>query len=308
MRNAFKEEVVELGKIHPELVILSGDIGNRMFDQFKELFPDRFYNCGVAEANMISMAAGMASMGLRPICYTITPFLTTRALEQIKLDIGYHEMPVTIVGTGAGLSYSSLGATHHSFEDIGIMRTVPGIQILAPADAKEVKASLRYALSQKEPTYIRIGKKGEPVVYEDIPSFQAGKWDQLNDGKDIALLSTGNMLPSTMEVARLLLENNIAATVINASSIRPLDESLLNNLCDNFPLLATIEEHSIVGGLGSAIAEHLIDKNKRSIQLKRFAMPDRFIHETTDQEYARSLCGLLPHQIKDELTKILNQL
>jgi transketolase len=167
---------------------------------------------------------------------------------------------------------------------------------------------LRYALSQKEPTYIRIGKKGEPVVYEDIPSFQAGKWDQLNDGKDIALLSTGNMLPSTMEVARLLLENNIAATVINASSIRPLDESLLNNLCDNFPLLATIEEHSIVGGLGSAIAEHLIDKNKRSIQLKRFAMPDRFIHETTDQEYARSLCGLLPHQIKDELTKILNQL
>ena len=159
MRNAFAKQIEILAENDPRVVLLMGDIGNRMFNQFQAKFPNRFFNAGIAEANMITMAAGMAAEGLRPYCYTIAPFVTSRAYEQIKLDLGYHHLPVVLIGTGAGLSYASLGATHHSLEDVGIMRTVPGIQILSPGDSLELEALLDMSLSFSNPSYIRIGKK-----------------------------------------------------------------------------------------------------------------------------------------------------
>jgi transketolase len=160
MRNAFADEITELAAIDKRVVLLSGDIGNKLFDNFKKIDKNRFYNCGVAEANMMGVAAGMALSGLRPIIYTITPFTTTRCFEQIRVDVCYHRAPVIIVGTGSGLSYAELGPTHHSLEDMAILRTLPGMCVLAPCDVFELRAALRVALQQDRPVYILIGKKG----------------------------------------------------------------------------------------------------------------------------------------------------
>src|SRR3954466_2919798 len=174
MRNEFAAEITRLAAEDERVVLLSGDIGNRLFDDFKAKCPGRFLNCGVAEANMMGVAAGMAMSGLRPVCYTITPFLTYRCMEQIRIDVCYHHVPVVIVGTGAGLSYASLGATHHSCEEMGMLRLIPGLAVVAPADQVEVRAALKAALEYPGPVYMRIGKKGEPVVHQAIPEFKIG--------------------------------------------------------------------------------------------------------------------------------------
>ena len=163
MRNAFSKELLDLAKKDRNIVLLSGDIGNRMFDELKESCPNQFLNCGIAEANMMSMAAGMALCGARPVIYTITPFTTLRCFEQIKIGVSYHQAPVVIVGTGSGLSYAELGPTHHSLEDIAILKTIPDINILAPADSVELKSFLKQSLSLTKPTYIRIGKKANQI-------------------------------------------------------------------------------------------------------------------------------------------------
>ena len=165
MRNAFADELTKLGNEDARVVMLSGDIGNRLFDKFKDKHPSRFFNCGVAEANMMGVAAGMAMNGLRPVAYTITPFVTTRCLEQIRTDVCYHEAPVTIVAVGAGLAYSGLGPTHHACEDISFLRSIPNMVVICPGDAFEVRAALRASMQQDRPVYIRMGKKGEPVVH-----------------------------------------------------------------------------------------------------------------------------------------------
>ena len=162
MRNAFAKEITNQAILRKDVVLLSGDIGNRMFDNFKDIAPDRFINCGIAEANMMSVASGLALAGLRPIVYTITPFITSRCFEQIKIGVAYHNANVIIIGTGSGLSYSELGPTHHSLEDMAILNSIPDIRILAPCDSYELKEQLSAALNLDGPTYIRIGKKGEP--------------------------------------------------------------------------------------------------------------------------------------------------
>ena len=175
MRNAFASEIAALADKDERVVLLMGDIGNRLFNDFRAAHPERFFNCGVAEANMTSMAAGMASCGLRPFTYTITPFATTRCLEQIRVDVCYHHLPVVVVGVGAGLSYASLGATHHACEDIAFLRALPGMIVVCPADPVEVRLAMRAVLAQDQPAYIRMGKKGEPVIHKSEPKFVLGK-------------------------------------------------------------------------------------------------------------------------------------
>jgi len=189
VRNAFARAVTELAQSRDDVVLLAGDIGNRLFDQFKENYPDRFFNCGVAEAGMTGIAAGLAATGLLPITYTITPFNTVRCLEQIRLDICYPNYPAIIVGTGAGLSYASLGATHHSVEDIALMRMLPNMHIVCPGDPLEVELALKAAADLKRPVYLRLGKKGEPTIHQEDPSFEIGKGIVLRNGKKVALLS-----------------------------------------------------------------------------------------------------------------------
>jgi transketolase len=306
MRNAFADELLKLARADSRVVILSGDIGNRLFDKFKAEFPDRFYNCGVAEANMISMAAGMASCGLRPIAYTITPFVTTRCLEQIKVDVCYHEMPVLIVGTGSGLSYASLGATHHSFEDMAIMRALPGMAVLAPADAGELRSCMRAALLSDKPGYIRIGKKGEPVVFAEPPPLEIGKWYVVQPGERVALLSCGNLLPVALDAAKQLQAHGINPHVVRCASVKPLDADFLELAANQFDLFVTMEEHSLIGGFGAAVAEALVDLPlRRTPRLLRAGIPDHFLHDCGEQDHARHLCGLDAPGIVDRILKAL---
>ena len=303
MRNAFAQEILKIAREDPRVVVLTGDIGNRLFDAFKAAAPERFYNCGVAEANMIAMAAGLAAAGLRPVCYTITPFVTTRCLEQIRVDVCYHDVPVTIVGTGCGLSYASLGATHHSFEDMAILRALPDMPVVCPADAAEVRSALRRTLTEAAPTYLRIGKKGEPALTDPATPFEFGKWRQLRrGGGDAVLLSCGTVLAEALAAADLLAKDGISAAVWSCASVKPLDGSVLEALPD-VPIL-TVEEHSLVGGFGSAVSEFLADRGLAR-RLLRCGIPDGFLHDCGEQSHARTLCGIdapaLARRVRDHV-------
>ena len=291
MRNAFAKQITELAVQDPRIVLLAGDIGNRLFDDLKAKCPGRFFNCGVAEANMIGVAAGMAMSGLRPFCYTITPFVTYRCLEQIRIDVCYHHVPVVIVGTGSGLSYASLGATHHSCEEMGMLRLLPGLAILAPADSMETRGAIKAAARYPHPVYIRIGKKGEPVVHKTEPEFIIGKAINVHDGTDVCLLSAGTMLSVALEAAERLQKDGLSVRVVSFHTIKPLDEALLAEVFSKFKLVATVEEHSVLGGLGGAVAEWRAGANAQAALL-RFGTADEFLHETAEQDHAREHFGL----------------
>ena len=306
MRNAFADELTKLGNSDPRLVMLSGDIGNRLFDKFRAAHPARFFNCGVAEANMMGVAAGMAMSGLRPVAYTITPFVTTRCLEQIRTDVCYHEAPVIIVAVGAGLSYAGLGPTHHACEDIAFLRSIPNMVVICPADPWEVRASLRAALQQDRPVYIRMGKKGEPAVHPGaVTDFSIGKAITLRDGTDVCLLCTGTMMPEAIEAGRLLEQKGIAARVVSFHTVKPLDTDYLQDVFARFRVVATIEEHSLIGGFGAAVAEWANDTQVAPRGCLRFGTPDAFFKKSGEQEYAREELGLTAHHIADKIAAAL---
>lgn len=305
MRNAFAHEATRLASTDSRVVLLSGDIGNRLFDDFKKKHPDRFYNCGVAEANMIGVAAGLAMSGLRPICYTITPFITYRCLEQIRVDVCYHNVPAIIVGTGSGLSYASLGGTHHSCEEMGMLRLLPNLTVVAPADEHEVRGTLRAALAQSGPVYMRIGKKGEPAVHTDGKAIELGKAIPMRDGTDACFLSTGTMLPVVMEAANGLSASGISAAVYSFHTVKPLDERVLSDVFRNFKVVATVEEHSVLGGLGGSVAEWLSDRPESGARLLRFGTADEFLHLTCEQREAREHFGLTAPAMIERVKAVL---
>ena len=305
MRNAFAAELTELGLADPAILLLSGDIGNKLFDKFKEKCPGRFLNCGIAEANMMGMAAGLALNGLRPIAYTIAPFVTTRCLEQIRVDVCYHEAPVVIAGVGAGLSYASLGATHHSCEDVAFLRALPGMTVLCPGDAVELRHALRQAVKLPGPSYIRMGKKGEPVVHGELKDFRIGKAITLQAGSRVCLISTGTLLPMAVEAARALETRGISTSLVSMHTVKPLDTELLEDAFARFEVVTTIEEHSIIGGLGSAVAEWMAEAGPQKARLARIATPDKFWHTAGEQEYAREMLGLSVENITHQTLKRL---
>ena len=293
MRNTFARVMTELAEERSDVCLLSGDIGNRMFDQFKSVAPNRFLNCGIAEANMMSMATGMGMAGLIPVVYTITPFTTTRCLEQIRTGVAYHESPVIIVGTGSGLSYAELGSTHHSLEDIAITRCIPNLQVCAPADSIELEAQLRQAVKEKKPTYIRIGKKGEPDLHSENKNLGIGKANMLATGKKILIIGVGPILTEALKARRKLIEENIEVAVASMGSVKPLDEGFLTSCIKNgYENWISLEEHYKVGGLGSTLLEWLSNQKYDKVSVKRMGIESHFIHQLGNQEYVRTAEGL----------------
>jgi transketolase len=297
MRNAFAKELAKLAVENPHVILLSGDIGNKLFDEFKAVAGDRFYNCGVAEANMTGVAAGFAMSGFHPITYTITPFAAVRCLEQIRVDVCYHRLPVIIVGTGAGLSYAELGPTHHSCDDIGFLRMLPGISIVCPCDPVETRLALRAAVKHQGPVYLRLGKKGEPNIHAADPDFEIGRSITVREGNDLCILSAGNVMSLALEVADQLLARGISVRVESFHTVKPLDESLLADVCGSYQTVVTLEEHSLVGGLGSAVSEWLEDRFIRSCKLLRCGTGDYFLNAPGKQAYARAQYGLTVEKI-----------
>lgn len=298
MRNAFAAAITELARRDHRVVLLSGDIGNRLFDKFKDAAPERFYNCGVAEANMTTVGAGLALCGLRPFTYTITPFTTLRVLEQLRVDVCYHRVPVVVVGTGSGLSYASLGPTHHSCEDVAVLRPFPNLTILCPADAAEVREAVFAAVRLDGPVYIRLGKKGEPAVHTAPPPFTPGKAITVRDGRDVCLLALGTMVAPTLRAAELLGAEGISSRVMSVHTVKPLEGALLAEVFSEFPLVAVVEEHGRIGGLGGAVAEWLAPRWPRpAARFLSFGTPDEFLCASGSQEYARAWAGLTPEAI-----------
>jgi transketolase len=254
---------------------------------------------------MTGVAAGLAKQGFRPITYTITPFNTLRCLEQIKIDICYPKLPVIIVGTGSGLSYSSLGATHHSLDDIAIMRALPNLNIVCPSDPIEVKYALEAALKSNNPTYLRLGKKGEPIVNNKKIKFKIGKVNKIKSGSEISILSIGNIMKISHESQLMLTRDKISTELVSFHSIKPLDENFIKKVFKKKKLVICIEEHSIVGGGGSAILEFC---NKNFINTDKFIIfgtPNEFLSRLGNQEEARVKIGLTSNEIVRKIKKRL---
>lgn len=288
MRNAFADELTKIAKEDPSVVLLSGDIGNRLFDKYKQSCPERFVNCGVAEANMVTMSSGMAMTGMKPVAYTIASFLIYRAFEQIRVDVSYHDAPVLLVGVGGGLSYASNGSTHHALEDIALMRSLPNMQVICAGDPLEVRAATKAFFKDPKPTYLRIGKKGEDAVHEkSLDDFKVGKSICIKQGKSVAVLATGNMLPNCSSVTDELIERGISSSLYSFHSVKPLDEKCLQTIFSEHEYVFTVEEHSKKGGFGSAVAEWLSSQAKTTARLFIVGTPDQFLLYTGNQEAAR---------------------
>ncbi len=293
MRNAFAKAMTEMAQERSDVCLLSGDIGNRMFDRYKEVAPERFLNCGIAEGNMMSMAAGMALTGLRPVVYTITPFTTTRCLEQIRTGVAYHDVPVVIVGTGSGLSYAELGATHHSLEDMAILRSIPNLQVCAPVDSVELTAQLKQGIVEGKPTYIRIGKKGEPDIFNQETKLGIGKSNLIKKGKSVLILAVGPIISEAITAHDCLKGQGMEIGVASMGSIKPLDTQFLQAMVnEGYKTWISLEEHHRCGGLGTALLEWLSEREIESVRLFRKGVGDHFVHQLGNQNYVRQIEGI----------------
>lgn len=276
MRNAYVNALYELAKTNKQIMSLNADIGAIVFDKFKKDFPGRFINFGVAEANMISAAAGLASCGKIPFTYTITPFITMRTYEQIRNDVCLQNMNVKIVGVGAGLVYSTLGPTHHAIEDIAIMKTLPNMTIVSPADPIESRKATFAIAELKGPVYFRIGTAGEPNIYTTDYEFTLGKGVELKQGEDVTIISTGSILYDVLLVAQELERKNISTRVININTIKPIDKKIILKAAKDTGAILTVEEHNLEGGFGSSVASIVLEGGAHNVKFKRLGIKDCF--------------------------------
>ncbi len=303
MREAYVKALAEEGLKNETIFGLVADIGTFTFDDFKKACPERFINVGIAEANMIGMAAGLALEGKIPFVYAITPFVTARALEPIRVDVCYQNLNVKIVGCGSGFSYSTLGATHHATDDIAIMRALPEMVILSPADPRETKGVVKAAVKHRGPTYIRVGRSGEPNFTPENHDFQMGKAVILREGKDFTIIGTGSLLYNALTAAEELKKDGLDCGVINMHTIKPIDEKSILKAAQETKGIITLEEHSIVGGLGTAVSEVLAE-NKIAIPFKRMGLQDCFCIEYGKHEDLAKFCRLTPHDIKSNVKSL----
>lgn len=297
MRTAFTTTLLEQAQADSHIMLISGDLGYGVLEPYVQARPRQFLNLGVAEQQMMGFAAGLALSGRTVVVYSIATFLTLRAFEQVRNDICYQNLNVKLVGVGSGLTYSQYGATHHSMEDIGLMRLLPNMTVLAPGDPYEVAAATRAMISHRGPCYLRIGSRGEPNVHAAPPAFTIGRGIRLREGNDVALLTCGNMLANTVSAATLLEAAGIRATVISLPSVKPLDELLITQTAKRVPHLFTIEEHSGIGGLGSAVAAVVAQLPDRHGRLHIIAGPDAFQPVGGWLAYLRDRNGLTPQRI-----------
>jgi len=290
LRDAFFDELYNLAKNDPQIMFLTADMGAFGLVKFKQDFPNQYINVGIAEQNMVSIAAGLALAGKKVFIYTIIPFITQRCYEQINVDLCGMNLPVTIVGVGPGFTYASDGPTHHATQDIAIMRALPEITILNPSDAASVTAFVYIAYKNSGPTYIRLDKGKVPEIYKKTNNFSDGL-TELSQGKELTIIATGNMVRRALEVAEELKKRNISIGVVDLYRIKPLNEEKILGIIDNSKRLVTLEENNIVGGIGSAISEILSD-NGKNIPLKRMAIPDEHCFKSGTRESLQAFYNL----------------
>lgn len=303
MRNAFIKKFIEIASKNEKIILISADIGAIVFDEFRLRFPDRYINAGVSEANMIGVASGLAMTGKIPYVYTIVPFVTMRCFEQIRVDVCIQNMGINIIGVGGGLVYSTLGPTHHAIEDIAIMRALPNMTVIVPADPIEAALATQALVNYGKPAYLRIGTAGEPNVYKEADTFEIGKAKILEEGNDGVLIACGNFLYYALEIAKILRIKGISLRVVNMHTIKPLDSDIILDSLKKTDKIFTYEEHSIIGGLGSAVAEIVSEHSNKKFILKRFGIDDRYFFNYGSREDLYRKSGLMPDQITKEILK-----
>jgi transketolase len=305
MRNSFLHELFELAKKNDRIVLIVGDLGFGVVTPFMEQLPRQFLNAGVAEQNMTGMAAGMALSGKIAFTYSIANFPTMRCLEHIRNDVCYHNANVKIVAVGGGFAYGAMGATHHAIEDLAVMRALPGMMVVAPGDPIETREATRAITEYSGPCYLRLGKAGEPVVHQTEIHFELGKAIRVREGKDATLICTGGILQTAVRTAQRLADKGIQTRLLSVHTLKPLDTDAVLSAARETRAMITLEEHSILGGLGSAVAEVLAEADIPRLPFKRIGVPAAFSPHIGSQEYMQERHGLTPEAIAKAVEDIL---
>jgi len=280
MRNAFADVIYEIGQKDPRICALVADISPAgSIVKFREQFPERFINTGVAEQSMIGIAAGLALKGMRPFCYTIATFSLFRPFEMVRVDLAYQNLPVTVIGMGAGVIYSTLGGTHHTMEDVAVAAAIPNMTVLAPCDPAEMRLMTHWCATQSQgPVYMRLGKAGEPdLTATAVEPLEVGKLRTLKRGKDVALLSYGITVGMAIQIAAQLEAAGKSVSVLSCHTIKPLDRAGVEKVLASHKQVAVIEEHVPHGGLGSRVKE-IAWESRANCRLDCFSLKDEFIH------------------------------
>ena len=300
-RATFGMVALELGKTIENLMILTADLSTSAgLDRFRKTFPDKFLDVGIAEQNMMGIATGLASEGLNVITTTIAPFQTMRCCEQIRVNLGYMKQKVVMVGVGSGVAFGTLGYTHCCIEDVAIMRAIPGITVISPADCGETAKATLAAINHNESVYLRLtGATNNPMVYKEDYNFEIGKAVTLREGSDITIIAAGTMVSESLKAADLLSEQGISATVVNMHTIKPIDTAVIEKACGSTRLIVTAEEHSVVGGLGGAVAEYKATLPKSPPQVF-IGLPDKF-GKAGEYKHLLEKYGLTAKQIAEEI-------
>lgn len=276
-RDSYGNGLVELGKEHIDLVVLDADLaGATKTGIFRKAFPDRHFNCGIAESNLVGVGAGLSTMGLVPFVSTFAMFAAGRAYEQVRNTVGYPHLNVKICATHGGISVGEDGASHQCCEDFALMRTIPGMTVMCPSDDVEARKMVHAAYEMEGPVYIRFGRAATPVYHDESFSFTVGKGEVLQDGTNVAIIATGILVPEAIEAGKRLAAEGIKARIINMATIKPLDEELVIRAAKECGRIVTVEEHNILGGLGEAVAavvaEHI------PVPVHRIGVRDEFGH------------------------------
>ncbi len=303
MRAAFFNTLRKKYEEDSRTFVLTADLGYKLFDPFQEACSDRFYDIGVAEANMIGVAAGLALSGKNVYCYSIIPFLIMRPFEQIRVDVAYHNLDIKLVGVGGGFTYGLEGFTHFGLEDFALMRSLPNVSVVVPADPFEAQCLATISHAHKGPLYIRLGKTGEPAIHTALPEFKIGKPIYLSEGKRVAIFAIGSMVHVCSQVLERLRQKGINATLINMHTLKPLDSGAILQAANAHDAIFTAEEHYVDGGLGSAVAEVLAESGK-SVLFRRIGV-DRLKQCIGNGDHLKEQYGLDADHV---FNKIMNDL
>lgn len=293
MRNTFINTIIDACKAREDVFIISGDAGLGVFDEFKVKYPDRFLNLGIAEQNMASFTAGLSMTGFKVYMYNIIPFILYRCYEQVRNDICYQELPVTLVGIGSGITYAPQGMTHYSVEDIGIARTLPNLEIISPVDPVEAKLAASYSLDCKSPVYVRLAKRGEPTIHKG-EYFDIKKPQIIREGNKIAILFHGSIGTEVMDSLEGMKQKPV---VISVPMIHPLDYDFLLTKLKDIHTVITVEEHFIEGGLGTIMSDWIVKENL-PFKLKKLGIKNEFIHAIKNTSSMRSFYGISSGNIR----------
>lgn len=301
MRDTFVRTLIGLAKENKNIELITGDLGFGVLKPFWEQLPDQFTNAGIAEQNMTTVAAGMALEGKIVFTYSIGNFPTLRCLEQIRNDCAYHQANVKIVCVGGGFVYGSLGMSHQATEDLAILRALPDVVVLAPGDLVEAEEATKAMVNYPGTCYLRLGRGGEKRIYDHIDNFQIGKAIQVKDGEKIAIFSTGAIFEEVEGAYDILTQKGFSPAVYTFPTVKPIDAEVIRDCAQRFDYIVTCEEHNIVGGFGSAVAEVMAEMKNRKAALIRIGMEDQYAVLVGNQKYLRDKYGMSAEKIADRI-------